>query len=326
MKKIMFSGPLAGYFNDFIAMKRAIGYKYETEAFQLKSLNSACLPNSDSLTQDNIESWVCRRSNEKARTYLRRITLSNEFAKYLLLRHVDAYIIPPSQYSTRQIVSYIPYIFSSDELESFFHAVDNHPSHRAHPISSIMYSILFRLLYCCGLRISEAINLTYRDVNATEKTLWISNSKFGKDRIVPMSDSMNGMLREYVSIVQSHYPKNVYLFPSRFSNRSIVSRSAYDYFRRMLLEAGISHKGRGKGPRIHDFRHTFAVHSLHKMIVAESDIYAALPVLATYLGHDNISITERYLRLTADIFPAILQQVNLYCSNVIPEAIFHETN
>jgi integrase len=62
------------------------------------------------------------------------------------------------------------------------------------------------------------------------------------------------------------------------------------------------------------------------MIVAETDIYAALPVLATYLGHDDISITERYLRLTADVFPEILQQVNLYCNNVIPEVIFYEAN
>ena len=331
MRETVFISPIGKYLDEFVSMKRSIGYKYEANIYQLKSLDTACLEFGNGtvcLQKAVVDKWTSRRSNESTRTYLRRINLSNEVAEYLRLRGINAYILPQSHISVLRSGQevYIPHIFSQQELEAFFHAADCHPFNRAHPICNTMYSILFRLLYCCGLRVSEALRLTNRDIDTTDKKLYIYNSKFCKDRIVPISESMYNLLVEYLHLVQTYYHDNIYVFPSRFSESSVSERSVYGYFRKVLLEAGIPHGGRGKGPRVHDFRHSFAVHSLHKMISGGMDAYAALPILATYLGHEDIGITERYLRLTADVFPEILKQVYSYCGSVIPEVKHYESN
>ena len=92
----------------------------------------------------------------------------------------------------------------------------------------------------------------------------------------------------------------------------------YYWFRYCLEKAGIHHYGKGKGPREHDLRHSFCIHSLQKMQAQGIDLYAFLPVLSTYLGHVSIYATQRYLRLTAEFYPDLLKQVNETCSGIIP--------
>ena len=95
--------------------------------------------------------------------------------------------------------------------------------------------------------------------------------------------------------------------------------NVYKNFRRFLWRAGISHGGRGRGPRIHDFRHTYAVHCLKKWAEQEKDLTAYLPVLKTYLGHDSFEETAYYLRLTADVFPDITLKLETRYPGMIPE-------
>ena len=93
----------------------------------------------------------------------------------------------------------------------------------------------------------------------------------------------------------------------------------YQRYRRYLLAAGISHGGKGQGPRLHDIRHTFAVHVLQKWISEEADLTAMIPILSTYMGHKSIRSTARYLRLTAEVYPDLMKKVESTCAYVIPE-------
>jgi integrase len=86
----------------------------------------------------------------------------------------------------------------------------------------------------------------------------------------------------------------------------------------VIWAAGISHGGRSNGPRVHDFRHTFSVYSLKAMTDKGMDIYCALPLLSTYLGHASLSATGQYVRLTQDMFPEIIEKVNAIAAFVIP--------
>jgi len=99
----------------------------------------------------------------------------------------------------------------------------------------------------------------------------------------------------------------------------------YQRYRRYLLDAGISHGGKGYGPRLHDLRHTFAVHVLQKWITEGADLTAMMPILSTYMGHNGIRSTAQYLRLTAEVYPELMRQVEKNCSYVIPE-VSHEGN
>jgi integrase len=107
-------------------------------------------------------------------------------------------------------------------------------------------------------------------------------------------------------------------FPSR--DKGYLSKGGlYDRFRAILFNCGISHGGKGSGPRMHDFRHTFAVHSLGQWVRDGKDIYCMLPTLAAYLGHSNISSTGNYLRLTAEVFPELVEAISKSCGHVIPD-------
>jgi integrase len=178
--------------------------------------------------------------------------------------------------------------------------------------------VLFRLLLGCGLRISEALEMRFGDVDLENGVITIRMSKFDKDRIVPLSSSVLNALLSY-SVKQHKIPKNgdAPYFTHR-DGRKINKDVIYRWFRKVLWSAGISHGGPGKGPRVHDFRHTFSVCSLKAMADKGMDIYCALPILSTYLGHSSVSATGQYVRLTQDMFPEIVEKASAIAAYVIP--------
>ena len=94
---------------------------------------------------------------------------------------------------------------------------------------------------------------------------------------------------------------------------------------KLLYRAGIAHGGKGYGPRVHDYRHTFAVHSLQKSIGKGQDIMTMLPILATYLGHKDLRGTQYYLRLTTDLYPYILETLEHKYGNLLEGGEHNET-
>ena len=94
--------------------------------------------------------------------------------------------------------------------------------------------------------------------------------------------------------------------------------NVYNNFRRFLWAAGISHGGRGVGPRIYDFRHTFAVHCLKRWSEQNYDLLVYLPILKTYMGHKSLRGTSYYLRMTADVFPEITLKLEQRFPDLIP--------
>lgn len=324
------SSPLAERFDEFVRMKRSMGYKYDDDKlYWLRAIDRICAehPNAGTcLPKEIVEKWAIQKPGESIRNTQKRIRFSNEIAEFLIHRNIEAYVMPVAKSRFNSAASFVPYVFSHEQVKIFLRAADNHPPHRCHPISDKMYSFLFRLLYCCGLRLSEALNLKYNDIDLRTNILTVREGKFGKDRLVPMSTTLSRLCDDYLTIAKAHNPINPHVFASRFTNDSITARCVYEYYRKILWEAGIPHGGRGSGPRLHDFRHTFAVHSLQNWVKAGIDIYVALPVLATYLGHDDLKITGKYLRLTADVYPELLQLAENYSGSVMPEVKFYETD
>ena len=163
---------------------------------------------------------------------------------------------------------------------------------------------MLRVLYGCGLRIGEVINLRIADVDFKAGTIQINNSKKDKSRKIPMSNTLCHTCMEYSKQVHKGCSPNEYFF-TNVNNRQYTNNRFYKSYKKLLWDIGISHGGRGKGSRIHDLRHTFAVHSLKQMIESELDLNVALPYLSTYLRHNSLNETQYYLRLTVDLFPDI---------------------
>jgi len=121
----------------------------------------------------------------------------------------------------------------------------------------------------------------------------------------------------FLKVHATSIPVN-YFFLKR-DRTAIAANTVYKNFRKILWKSGTSHGGKGRGPRLHDFRHTFAVHSLNQMVQKKVELYCALPILSTYLGHASIAATERYVRLTAEVYPEILSTVSATCAYIFPE-------
>jgi len=178
--------------------------------------------------------------------------------------------------------------------------------------------VFFRMIYLCGLRVSEARLLRVGDVDLTDGVLNIHHSKNDNSRLIPMSDTLTGICREYSKTVHELPRQTDYYFPGAV-DKPMSNTNIYHNFRRFLWAAGISHGGRGVGPRIYDFRHTFAVNCLKKWSEKGQDLLIYLPILKTYMGHQSFKGTAYYLRMTADVFPKISLQLEKRFPNLIPD-------
>lgn len=181
----------------------------------------------------------------------------------------------------------------------------------------LIMPVLFRMLYCCGLRVSEATNLLAGDVDLEHGVLTIRNSKFGKTRYVPMSNELTAICANYAKTRLVGTVNEDWFFAAPDGGRYNI-RSIYTVFRDLLWKAGISHGGRSKGPRLHDFRHTFCVHCLQKWTLSGDDPTTLLPRLSTYLGHNDFSATEQYLRMTAEAYPEVSRLMEEKYGYIIP--------
>jgi integrase len=210
-------------------------------------------------------------------------------------------------------------MLTDDELRRFFQAVDALEPTARSPLRHLIMPEVFRLLHGCGFRVSEVLNLRVRDVDLNQGIITVRQAKGYKDRLVPPAVPLVNRLRKYAARFENR-PPDVVFFPGP-KGRPYSLRAVYGLFRQLLLRCGIPHGGRGKGPRIHDARHWFACHALRRWYREGADLDAKLPLLATYLGHQNLSGTQYYLHLTAELFPEITARADAAFGDVIPRRV-----
>lgn len=328
MTEFVYSSPFQESIREVIRQKRALGYKYDTCARTLYKFDQFCLAygcTESVLSKELVHAWSQKRPNEAQATVQNRVGVVRQLAMYMTSLGVYAYVLPKN--TIPKGPQYIPHIFSNDELVAFFKQTDKCRFCAEVPYRHWIMPLLFRMLYSCGLRISEVLNLKVQDVDLDNGVLTIMDGKFNKDRLVPLSEELLQRCRTYEKQVHMFSAANAYFFPAP-NGQTITIGNVYKNFRKFLWKARISHGGWGKGPRVHDFRHTFAVHCLRRWVTEGKDLTAYLPVLKTYLGHHSFSDTSQYLRLTAELYPDITAKVEHAFGHVIPTmgGDVHETD
>ena len=233
--------------------------------------------------------------------------------------HITSFLstsIPDLVRNLRATLCHLRVFFRYDEIARILAVVDGFRFNKCSPKRHIVYPLLFRVLCFCGLRISEALNLTVGDVHFEDGFFLLRNTKTSLDRLIPLDDNLRARFMAY-SEQMGFLRKDEYFFPSPDGSR--YSLATMDTtFRDILFRAGIPYRGKGKGPRLHDLRHTFCVHSLQKLTAHGEDPYAVLPLLMTYMGHRTVQATSQYIHLSAESFPAILKQSEALFGNLIP--------
>lgn len=313
-----FVGEFQDLLHNFIKHKRALGYKYTSTCenlirFSIFTLNYKI--ENMVLSKEIVLDWTAKRKLESIKTWEHRASDLRQFTLYLQDLGYNPYIPGKKRKVVRN--EYIPYIFTHEEIKRFFCACDCIPPHALSNKHKVL-PVLFRLLYCCGLRISEAITLKINDVDLDSGIIMIRESKFNKDRLIPVTESLNDILRIYNNKINITSESQNYFFINK-NGTALTQDNVYKKLREILWKVGISHGGRGKGPRLHDLRHSFCVHTLNIMVNQGLDLYCALPILSTYIGHSSISATQRYVRLTAEVYPELIERVSLTCAYVFPQ-------
>lgn len=320
MNNIIYTSPFKEHLQNHVALKKATGYKYDTEAKHLQRFDkfiSERYHNATDLTKEIVLDWCKKKSYEAQENQNARASVIRQFGKYLDSIGSTAYIIPKGYYPSAK--QYMPYIYTIDELKRFFAETDKCKYCCECPYRHLSMPVIFRMIYMCGLRLSEARLLKVADVDLANGVLTINHSKKDNSRLVPMSDTLASLCRNFAAKVHKHPKEEDYFFPALSYDKPMTMWNLYHNFRRFLWRAGISHGGKGYGPRIHDLRHTYACHCLKKWVAQEKDLAVYLPVLKTYMGHDSFRDTAYYLRLTADIFPNITLKLESHYANIIPK-------
>ncbi len=315
----IFHGPLASYFAKFLAEKHALGFRYNIQSKVLQVLDrflqetgitDAALP------RTVVEAWTAKRDLEQVATQEHRVCVTRELTRFLQRQGIDAYV-PPQRAGRRQPKSFSPYIFTITELQSLLAAVEQIPSHPYCPNRNEVVPLIFQILVQCGPRLGEVLSLRWRNVDVERGILSFLDAKGHQDRLVPLSPGLTERVQQYAALKnRAAFPDSI-AFPA--PDGEAYSRvRIYALFRKALRGAGISHGGRGRGPRLHDLRHTFAVHKLMDWYRKGVNIDAALPILATYMGHRSIEGTQQYLRLTAELYPDLIHALDSRYGNLLP--------
>ena len=205
-----------------------------------------------------------------------------------------------------------PYLYTDREIRRLLCAARNLPS--AYPLRRWTYYCLFGLLAVTGMRISEALNFLRQDIDWDEGLLTIRKTKFGKSRLIPLHPSTLRVLAAYARrrdrfFAERHRQRGLHFFVTRGGtclNDSYVHRVFYQVSRTIgIREIGASH-----GPRLHDFRHRFAIETLQRWYDDGQPVDRRLPMLSTYLGHVRVTDTYWYLRATPRLMAAVAERLD----------------
>lgn len=319
MNDYTFKGPFAVHIQDHIKLKQAIGYKYLAEKNHLLRLSifiAEKYPDATELTKEIVLDWCSKKTYETQANQCSRASIIRQLSIYMDSIGIKAYILPKGYFLKGK--KYIPYIYTENELNRFFHETDKCHYISGCPHLHLIMPIFFRLIYSCGLRSSEARLLKVKDVDLKTGVLTIEHSKKDNNRLVPMTDEITKLCIDYSKNTHMNSKDDDYFFPG-LNGKPMTLGNIYHNFRRFLWKAQISHGGHGKGPRVHDFRHTFACHCLKKWVMQDKDLSVYLPILKTYMGHDSFAETAYYLRMTADVFPDISIKLEGCYPDIIPK-------
>jgi integrase len=301
-------------------MKASAGYTTKNIHYSLMMLDRLCLARGEQdvgITVALSDAWCAKRPNESMGTLANRVMYLKAFSAFLndlgYLSHVPYPVRRPQK-------DFVPYIFTEQQMAAIFSAADTLASDHNPRSTGSAIPCLLRFLYATALRVGEAVSIAVEDVDLKTQVAVVRDSKNGKDRLMPFSESTKDVLTQYRKTIGFSQDEGDPFFV-RDNGLRCEPPQVYKWFRKVLFIAGIPHSG--KGPRVHDVRHSATVHALVKMARDKMDLYCALPILSRYLGHQSLQATDFYVRLTASVYPELVGDVGSLCSYIFPE-VAHE--
>jgi integrase/recombinase XerD len=278
----------------YLSMRRGLGFKLRCDGQRLLDFVSFLEERGATyITASLALEWAQQPSSAQPVTWAQRLRYVRGFARYRSA--VDPRTeIPPSELLPCRPGRVRPYLYTEEEIERLLAAALNLPP--AAGFRRWVYHCLLGLLVVSGMRIGEAIRLKLEDVDLSEGVLTIRGTKFGKSRLIPLHVSTQQILADYKvrrdDFLAGH--PALYFFVNQRGNHLDIG-DVHRTFYKLSRQVGLRGPDSSKGPRLHDFRHRFAVQTLLQWYRAGEDVECRLPILSTYLGHVHVSDTYWYL-------------------------------
>ena len=276
----------------FVKYKRSLGLKYENEIFRINYINNILynLKLKNKIITKEIFYKLTKRNNMQGENYARQYGVTKDFCKFLISNGYKNIYYEEKKFNI--INNYKPIIFSDKEIKLLFETIDkeknkyiNHKFYKLY----YGYSIIFRLLYACGLRISEVVKINIENINFSENTINIINSKRNMSRLIVFSNSMKQCLLDYINLFEIN---NGLLFTNP-QNNIINKTSLRNFYNKILINSRLN-----KNAHIHDLRHVYCNKAFNQMLEKGYDENVVIVYLYKYMGHKYITETEYYLHFT----------------------------
>jgi integrase/recombinase XerD len=286
--------PLSMAVDDYLSLRRRLGYKMQESGSRLHSFVAFLQQRGAShITTDLALSWAMQPANAQPAHWAARLRAVRLFAQHHSASD-PATEIPPAGLLPYRARRKQPYIYSDTEIRRLMAATRG--LHSKTGLRPWTYSTLLGLLSVTGLRTSEALGLNRDDVDLRQAVLTIRGAKFNKTRLIPVHSTTRDALQGYARRRDRIYPrpKTPAFFVSEWGTRlekSSLSRTFYQ----LSLWVGLREPTDHHGPRLHDFRHAFAVHTVLRWYREGVAVDPRMPHLSTYLGHGRVSHTYWYL-------------------------------
>jgi len=285
---------------DYIALRRSLGFKLHGMATSLGKFASFLeQKEAPYITTTLALEWAMQTVDHSPSHWAQRLGFVRVFARHWSATDPRTEI-PPAGLLPFRARRARPYLYTEQEIQRLLTAAKSLSSSSG--LRPWTYHCLFGLLAVSGLRISEAIKLERQDVDFHQELLTIRQTKFNKSRLIPLHTSTRDVLTQYAEHRDRLVPSprsSCFLLNDcgRCLERSTVLRTFHDLSRQIGLRGPSEHTG----PRIHDFRHRFALNTLIQWYRAGEDIERRLPVLSTFLGHTHVADTYWYLSVHPEL-------------------------
>jgi integrase/recombinase XerD len=306
MKKI-FTSCLGDSIDRYLKLKEALGRRFAVERRVLEQLDDFLVQRADDdLSQVKFDDWCGTQLQISSGVRRNRMLIVRNFCLYRQRTSPNSFVPNADLFPARH-QPIRPYVFSDSDILVLLRTCMMLPATPRFPLRPQAYRLAVVLLYATGIRRGELIRLTVNDYDPQTRTLHVRESKFHRSRYVPLSSDVNREIQQYLA------DRRTLRLPMKADDPLLCNGNAQE---RPYSGAGLRHgihavmktagvrKADGRVPRVHDYRHGFAICALLRFYRAGVDLQAKLPLLATYMGHISIASTEYYLSFVPELAAA----------------------
>lgn len=302
-------GAIRQYFPNMIQTLHNLGYALSYLGPNLEELDAfydKSYPGQTTVTFESATDWIYCRKAESKKQLRERILTVKYLSRYLISIGIDAYV---PDIKVRRDFHRCHQLLNDLQLYRFFAGADSLNANKRSPNREYIAPVLFRMIYACGLRNSEACAIRKEDVDLQRGIIRIIHSKGDKDRLVFVDGMLTDLCHRFDNVYSSILPERKYFFQISEDRLHPTKYNVDDWFDLILEKTGL-YKEFSTKPTVHGMRHLFAVKSMKKCLEQGENFGNWIKYLSKYMGHESTEETLYYLHMVEALIPEYQEKIS----------------